>query len=50
MKFSLSDFLSFSQICDQAMQLHGGYGLLKDYAVQQFYRDSRTHMVIEGKP
>uniref|UniRef100_X1Z8J0 Isobutyryl-CoA dehydrogenase, mitochondrial n=1 Tax=Capitella teleta TaxID=283909 RepID=X1Z8J0_CAPTE len=35
-------------ICDQAMQIHGGYGLLKGYPVQQFYRDSRVHMVIEG--
>ena len=30
------------------MQLHGGYGYLKDYAVQQFMRDSRVHQILEG--
>ena len=37
------------QICNSAMQLHGGYGYLKDYAVQQFMRDSRVHQILEGK-
>jgi len=35
-------------ICNSAMQLHGGYGYLKDYAVQQFMRDSRVHQILEG--
>ena len=37
-----------SQICNQALQRHGGYGYLKDYAVQQFVRDIRVHQILEG--
>lgn len=29
--------------------MHGGYGYLKDYAVQQFVRDIRVHQILEGK-
>uniref|UniRef100_A0A673TSC9 Isobutyryl-CoA dehydrogenase, mitochondrial n=1 Tax=Suricata suricatta TaxID=37032 RepID=A0A673TSC9_SURSU len=35
-------------ICNQALQMHGGYGYLKDYAVQQYVRDSRVHQILEG--
>lgn len=35
-------------ICDEALQMHGGYGYLKDYKVQQFYRDLRVHKILEG--
>ncbi|XP_066924785.1 isobutyryl-CoA dehydrogenase, mitochondrial-like isoform X2 [Clytia hemisphaerica] len=35
-------------ICNSALQLHGGYGYLKDYAVQQFMRDTRVHQILEG--
>ncbi|XP_053502557.1 isobutyryl-CoA dehydrogenase, mitochondrial isoform X1 [Ictalurus furcatus] len=35
-------------ICNQALQIHGGYGYLKDYAVQQFVRDIRVHQILEG--
>jgi len=35
-------------ICNEAMQLHGGYGYLKDYPVQQYMRDTRVHMILEG--
>jgi isobutyryl-CoA dehydrogenase len=35
-------------ICNDALQLHGGYGYLRDYAVQQYMRDSRVHMILEG--
>ncbi|XP_035870459.1 isobutyryl-CoA dehydrogenase, mitochondrial isoform X7 [Phyllostomus discolor] len=34
-------------ICSQALQMHGGYGYLKDYAVQQYVRDSRVHQILE---
>ncbi|XP_070931964.1 isobutyryl-CoA dehydrogenase, mitochondrial isoform X3 [Macaca nemestrina] len=34
-------------ICNQALQMHGGYGYLKDYAVQQYMRDSRVHQILE---
>ncbi|TKC41083.1 hypothetical protein EI555_010901 [Monodon monoceros] len=36
-------------ICNQALQMHGGYGYLKDCAVQQYMRDSRVHQILEGK-
>ncbi|XP_037533509.1 isobutyryl-CoA dehydrogenase, mitochondrial [Nematolebias whitei] len=35
-------------ICNQTLQMHGGYGYLKDYAVQQFVRDIRVHQILEG--
>ncbi|KAM6987887.1 isobutyryl-CoA dehydrogenase, mitochondrial [Tautogolabrus adspersus] len=35
-------------ICNQSLQMHGGYGYLKDYAVQQFVRDIRVHQILEG--
>ncbi|CAL1280914.1 unnamed protein product [Larinioides sclopetarius] len=37
-----------SQIVNHALQLHGGYGYLKDYAVQQYFRDIRVHQILEG--
>ncbi|XP_053547487.1 isobutyryl-CoA dehydrogenase, mitochondrial [Bombina bombina] len=36
------------QVCNQALQMHGGYGYLKDYAVQQYVRDIRVHQILEG--
>jgi len=33
---------------DRALQMHGGYGYLKDYPVQQNWRDCRVHMILEG--
>jgi len=36
------------EICNQALQMHGGYGYLKDYAVQQYMRDVRVHQILEG--
>jgi isobutyryl-CoA dehydrogenase len=35
-------------ICNEALQIHGGYGYLKDYKVQQFVRDLRVHQILEG--
>lgn len=35
-------------ICNQALQLHGGYGYLKDYPVERFLRDVRVHQILEG--
>ncbi|KAF8785096.1 Isobutyryl-CoA dehydrogenase like protein [Argiope bruennichi] len=37
-----------SQIVNHALQLHGGYGYLKDYVVQQYFRDIRVHQILEG--
>lgn len=36
------------RVCDDALQLHGGYGYLKDYSVQQYVRDTRVHRILEG--
>jgi len=35
-------------ICNDALQLHGGYGYLKDYPVERYLRDSRVHQILEG--
>ena len=36
------------QICNTALQLHGGYGYLRDYPVERFVRDVRVHQILEG--
>lgn len=36
------------QICDKAMQLHGGYGYLRDYKIERLFRDLRVHQILEG--
>ncbi len=36
------------KISDKALQVHGGYGCLKDYPVERFFRDLRIHRVVEG--
>lgn len=36
------------RICDQALQLHGGYGYIKDYQVERYLRDLRVHRILEG--
>eukprot|EP00128_Syssomonas_multiformis_P001442 Colp12_sorted_trinity150504_noHs@5553 len=36
------------EICNDALQMHGGYGYLKDYKIQQFFRDTRVHQILEG--
>jgi butyryl-CoA dehydrogenase len=35
-------------ICNQALQLHGGYGYIREYAVERFLRDLRVHQILEG--
>lgn len=39
---------SGSEIVDQALQLFGGYGYLKDYPIERFWRDLRVHRILEG--
>ena len=36
------------EIADEAVQIHGGYGLLKEYDVERFYRDQRLLQIGEG--
>jgi alkylation response protein AidB-like acyl-CoA dehydrogenase len=35
-------------ICNQALQLHGGYGYIREYAVERYLRDLRVHQILEG--
>ncbi len=35
-------------ICNQALQLHGGYGYLKDFPLERLLRDTRVHQILEG--
>ncbi|MGB8422358.1 acyl-CoA dehydrogenase [Paraburkholderia sp.] len=35
-------------ICSKAIQIHGGYGYLQDYAVERHYRDARITQIYEG--
>jgi acyl-CoA dehydrogenase len=37
-----------SSVVDRALQLHGGYGYLKDYPIERFWRDLRVHSILEG--
>jgi alkylation response protein AidB-like acyl-CoA dehydrogenase len=36
------------RICDDALQLFGGYGYLKDFAIERYLRDVRVHQILEG--
>jgi len=36
------------RISDKAMQLHGGYGYLRDYQIERIFRDLRVHRILEG--
>lgn len=35
-------------VCNDAMQLHGGYGYIKEYPIERFMRDARVHQILEG--
>ena len=36
------------EVANQALQLHGGYGYLRDYPVERVLRDLRVHQILEG--
>jgi hypothetical protein len=36
------------RVCDDALQLHGGYGYLKDFPIERYLRDVRVHQILEG--
>ena len=36
------------EVVNDALQMHGGYGYLKDYPVEQFLRDIRVNQILEG--
>lgn len=36
------------EVADKAVQIHGGYGLMKEYPIERFYRDQRLLQIGEG--
>ena len=36
------------EVCSAALQIHGGYGYCKEYAVERLYRDARITQIYEG--
>jgi alkylation response protein AidB-like acyl-CoA dehydrogenase len=48
-----SDVLDLSlfnlvEVCNDALQLFGGYGYLKEYPIERYVRDLRVHQILEG--
>ena len=37
-----------SDVADQCLQLHGGYGYLADHGIEKIVRDLRVHQILEG--
>jgi alkylation response protein AidB-like acyl-CoA dehydrogenase len=35
-------------ICNQCLQMHGGYGYLREYPIERYLRDVRVHQILEG--
>ncbi|MHA1567239.1 MAG: acyl-CoA dehydrogenase family protein [Alphaproteobacteria bacterium] len=36
------------RVANEALQLHGGYGYLRDYPIERYVRDLRAHQILEG--
>jgi alkylation response protein AidB-like acyl-CoA dehydrogenase len=36
------------RVCNDALQLHGGYGYIEDYEIERYLRDVRVHQILEG--
>lgn len=45
-KYYASETAGF--ICDLSLQMHGGYGYMKDYEIERLYRDARILRIYEG--
>jgi alkylation response protein AidB-like acyl-CoA dehydrogenase len=45
-KVYASEMLNY--IADEAVQIHGGYGFMKDYPIERYYRDSRIYRIFGG--
>ena len=37
-----------NRVIAKALQIHGGYGFIKDYVVERLYRDARVFTIYEG--
>jgi alkylation response protein AidB-like acyl-CoA dehydrogenase len=35
-------------VCDSALQIHGGYGYIREYPLERHFRDVRVHQILEG--
>ena len=35
-------------VCNQALQIHGGYGYMQEYPLERYLRDTRVHQILEG--
>ena len=45
-KNTATDACSF--VCDQAVQIHGGYGYMREFTVERLYRDARLYPIGGG--
>jgi hypothetical protein len=36
------------RVCNDALQLHGGYGYIRDLPIERHLRDVRVHQILEG--
>lgn len=36
------------QVCNNALQIFGGYGYINDYPIERYFRDLRVHSILEG--
>ncbi|MFN2359986.1 MAG: acyl-CoA dehydrogenase family protein [Marinobacter sp.] len=36
------------EVCNEALQLHGGYGYIREYPLERYVRDLRVHQILEG--
>ena len=36
------------QVCNEALQIHGGYGYTREYPLERLLRDARVHQILEG--
>ena len=41
-------FVEDVEIVDEALQLHGGYGYIREYGIERYLRDLRVHRILEG--
>jgi alkylation response protein AidB-like acyl-CoA dehydrogenase len=45
--YTLHAYAGF-EVCNDALQMLGGYGYLKDYEIERYVRDCRVHQILEG--